>query len=176
MLASQDRLPKIIAEKGVRCVLKKMTAAEARKRSIRMNALRENTHPADEFDAYAQMEQDGASAADIAKEFNVSELFVKQRMKLGRLHPEILQAFRDDRLSVDVCIAYAFCEDQARQIAVFNELGPDAPQHRIRDHIRPGDDAKATDGVAVYVGADRYEDQPRLAALAWALVSWLRAS
>ena len=156
LLDSEDRLPASY-EDGIPCNVKKMTAKEARKRSLQMNALRENTHPADEFEAFAQMAKDGADVQSIAKEFRKSELHVKQRMKLGQLHPDILDALRNDLIELSAATAYAFCEDQSRQLEVFERLGPGAPQHQIRDHIRTEDSVTLRNHVAAFVGIEDYE-------------------
>jgi ParB family chromosome partitioning protein len=49
--------------------------------------VRENMHPADQFEAFAAMIGEGASVATVTARFGVTQNTVTRRMKLGRLAP-----------------------------------------------------------------------------------------
>ncbi|KEZ00624.1 hypothetical protein AI27_17970 [Sphingomonas sp. BHC-A] len=95
--------------------------AEAIELSLSENLARRDMNPADEFAAFQEMMRPGTlSPADIAKRFGFSERYVKQRLRLGALAPEILGAMREGNLTIDAAMAYAQSQDQKLQMKVFN--------------------------------------------------------
>lgn len=89
--------------------------------SIIENTARVALPPVEEFQAFARLQHDGADIAAIAARFGCTELHVRQRMRLGQLHPEILDALAGGRLSLDVAKAYAGTTDLALQKRVFDQ-------------------------------------------------------
>src|ERR1017187_8283366 len=69
--------------------------ADATEISLAENAVREDIHPADEFEAFRDLGDKGMPAADIAARFGVTEAVVSKRLKLARVSPVILTAYRD---------------------------------------------------------------------------------
>lgn len=63
--------------------------------------------PVDEFQAYHQTKLDGATEAEIASAFAVSERYVKQRLALAALPAEPLAALRAREITLDVAMALA---------------------------------------------------------------------
>jgi len=55
----------------------------AREMSLAENTVRLAMHPADQFEAFAALIEQGESAADVAVRFGVEESFVLKRMKLA---------------------------------------------------------------------------------------------
>ena len=53
-------------------------------------------NPADQFEAFVAVIDQGKSVAEVAARFSVSEQLITQRLKLGRLSPAIMKAFRED--------------------------------------------------------------------------------
>jgi hypothetical protein len=49
-------------------------------------------HPADQFEAFRALIDDGSTPADIAARFGISETAVKQRLKLARVSPVVFEA------------------------------------------------------------------------------------
>src|SRR3546814_20584439 len=75
---------------------------------------------ADEFVAFDRLLQRGSvSPADLDKQFGFSERYVKQRLRLAALAPEILDALRNGKLTIDAAIAYAGTQDQTLQLKIF---------------------------------------------------------
>ncbi len=89
--------------------------------SIIENTARVALPPVEEFQAFAKLQQEGADVAAIATRFGCTELHVRQRMRLGQLHPEILDALAGGKLSLDVAKAYAGTTDLALQKRVFDQ-------------------------------------------------------
>lgn len=89
--------------------------------SIIENTARVALPPVEEYLAFAKLAADGADVADIAVRFGCTELHVKQRMRLGQLHPEILDALAAQKLSMDMARAFASTTDLALQKRVFDQ-------------------------------------------------------
>jgi ParB family chromosome partitioning protein len=89
--------------------------ADATEISLVENAVREDMHPADEFDAFRALIDKGMAAADVAARFGVTETVVIKRMKLARVSPVILQVYRDDKITLECLMAFAVTDDHARQ-------------------------------------------------------------
>ncbi|MGB4106614.1 MAG: ParB N-terminal domain-containing protein [Alphaproteobacteria bacterium] len=83
--------------------------------SLTANAVRENMHPADEFDAFKAMVDKGEKASEIAARFGQTEKYVLQRLKLANVAPVILQAYRDEEIDIEVVMAYAITNDHKAQ-------------------------------------------------------------
>jgi len=90
--------------------------------SLAENAVREQMHPADEFDAFLALTEDGMRAADIAARFGVTETVVQQRLKLARVSPVIIAAYRAGKIAMAHVMAFAVTDDHAAQERVWNEL------------------------------------------------------
>jgi ParB family chromosome partitioning protein len=63
-------------------------------------------HPADEFVAMAALIDTGEAIDAVATRFGVSERHVRQRLRLGKLAPELLDAFRAGDIGLDVVTAF----------------------------------------------------------------------
>ena len=81
--------------------------ADATEISLAENAVREDMHPADEFEAFRDLIDKGMPAADIAARFGVTETVVMQRLKLARVSPAVLKAYRDEKLTLEQVMAFA---------------------------------------------------------------------
>ena len=78
LLAKKKR---IAADYEVPCLL--VPDASARTVSLAENLLREQMHPADQFEAFAALVKEGRPIEDIAADFGVSPLVVQRRLKLA---------------------------------------------------------------------------------------------
>src|SRR5690606_12831711 len=90
--------------------------------SLTENVQREAMHPADEFDAFAALIDQGHAIEDIAARFGVTATVVRQRMKLAAVAPELIQAYRDNELSLENLMAFTITDDQKRQRDVWEGL------------------------------------------------------
>lgn len=89
--------------------------------SVIENTARVALPPVEEFQAFAKLATDGADIAAIAARFGTTELHVKQRMRLGQLHPDILDALAAGRMTLDTAKIYASTSDLALQRRVFDQ-------------------------------------------------------
>ena len=97
-------------------------AEDAVETSLMQNTIRAAMHPADEFVAMAAHIDAGAGIDDVAKRFGVSERHVKQRLRLGKLAPELLDAYRAGAINLDAVTAFTLGADHNAQLAVWNQL------------------------------------------------------
>ncbi|MGY4299214.1 ParB-like chromosome segregation protein Spo0J [Bradyrhizobium sp. i1.4.4] len=92
------------------------TAHNAHEISLAENVIRSTMHPADQFEAFARLHrEEGMAAEDIAARFGVTAAVVKQRLKLGAISPKLMQAYRDEELTLEEPTAFAITDDHARQ-------------------------------------------------------------
>ncbi|MBU1605806.1 MAG: ParB/RepB/Spo0J family partition protein [Alphaproteobacteria bacterium] len=85
-------------------------------------------NPADEVEAFATivegyeangMASPGERIANCARRFGVTERYVAQRLALAALAPDILDALRENRITITAATAYASHPEQAEQLKVF---------------------------------------------------------
>jgi ParB family transcriptional regulator, chromosome partitioning protein len=131
--------------------------ADAVEISLAENSVREAMHPADEFEAFRSLVDGGMSEADVAARFGVTETVVSRRLRLARVSPKIVAAYRRDELSLDLVMAFAVSDDHAAQERVFENLSdwnrePDS----IRDVLTENEIA-ATDRRVQFVTQPAYE-------------------
>lgn len=88
--------------------------------------------PVDEFLAYQQTKLDGASEAEIASAFAVSERYVKQRLALAALPAEPLAALKAGE--IPLYLAEALASAGARAGALWNKHKGEASRHP--NHVR----------------------------------------
>jgi ParB family chromosome partitioning protein len=140
----------------VRCILD--TAHNAHEISLAENVIRSAMHPADQFEAFAKLHrEEGMAAEDIAARFGVTPTVVKQRLKLGAISPKLMQAYRDEELTLDELTAFTITDDHARQEQVWSEL---PPYSRSRDAILRAlseGQVSSDDRRAAFVGAEAYQ-------------------
>jgi len=127
--------------------------------SVAENVVRLDMHPADQFEAFARLHQDGAGLGieDIAARFGVSAHTVRQRLRLAVVSPALVQAYRDGALTLDHMAAFAVTEDQAAQERVFGQLQdwqrhPDAIRRLLTGGLVP-----ASDRRVAFAGLDAYQ-------------------
>jgi ParB family chromosome partitioning protein len=109
-LAAEGIIP---ADFQVPCLVEEPAAAL--ETSLMENRIRAALSPADEFVAMAALIDRGETVEAVATRFGVSERHVRQRLRLGRLAPELLDAYRNGDISLDVVTAFTLGADhQAR--------------------------------------------------------------
>src|SRR5262249_41138561 len=122
------------------------------------NIVRQAMHPADEFEAFADLIEKGQTAAQVAQRFGVEERHVLKRLKLGRVAPELLAAYRAEEISMEALMAFTVTDDQKRQVSVFKSL--QGWQRNNESHIRKcltDKMVESGDKVAEFVGLEAYK-------------------
>ena len=132
--------------------------ANATEISLAENAVREQMHPADEFDAFLALIESGMPPADVAARFGVTETVVQQRLKLARVSPVIIDAYRKGEIALAHVMAFAVTDDHAAQERVWDEL--EEWQLEDPDNIRDAltaDEVTAKDRRVKFVTLKAYE-------------------
>ena len=76
--------------------------AEPSELSLAENVIRVPMHPADQVVAFSKLSDAGQSVSAIAARFGASERIVEQRLRLGNAAPELLDAYREDKIDLEV--------------------------------------------------------------------------
>ena len=87
--------------------------------SLAENQVRENMHAADQFEAFHTLAKTGLSVTDIAAKFGVSELVVKQRLKLAVVAPELIEEYKNDKLTLEQLMLFTLSDDHGKQLEVY---------------------------------------------------------
>lgn len=153
MLAAEQRIPH---DYEVPCQI--VTEAEAIAASLSENRQRENMHPVDEAQAFADLvRKQKKKPAAVALLYGVPKRYVHQRLALADVHPQILEAARLDDMDLDTLQAYTITKDQQKQLAAFEELGPNASQWSVRRFLT-AEAMNVESALVRFVGVDAYRE------------------
>jgi ParB family chromosome partitioning protein len=125
--------------------------------SLAENIVREAMHPADEFEAFKRLAEQGKSVEEIAQEFGTMPIVVQRRLKLASVAPSLFALFRQDEIGLDQMMALAVSDDHTAQLSAWNvenhwERSADA----IRRRLAKGNQRGARCGGALRrYGSDR---------------------
>ena len=142
------------ADHAVDVEIREADAATSTEISVIENTARVALPPVEEFQAFARLSDDGADIAAIAQRFGTTELHVRQRMRLGQLHPDILDALAAGRLTLDTAKIYASTTDLALQRRVFDQRLVHA--YEIRAALNRDAAAAGVERKLKLVGMDAY--------------------
>ena len=127
--------------------------------SLAENIVRIAMHPADQVIAFTKLTDAGLSVAAIAARFGTAERLVEQRLRLGNVAPDLLDAYRADEIDLEVLKAFSVTADHERQMAAWEQIAdqgyrPSAWQVKrlLTEERIPG-----TSAVARFVGTQAYE-------------------
>ncbi len=125
--------------------------------SLAENELRVPIHPADQFEAFLKLQADGLGAEEIAARFGITPAVVARRLKLAAVSPKLMQAYRDEELSLDVLMAFAITDDHEAQERIWFEEPDRHPSPYVIRQALTATHVRAGDRRARFVGADTYE-------------------
>jgi ParB family chromosome partitioning protein len=139
---------------SIPCVL--VSDENAYELSLAENVVRRNMHPADEFAAFAILIDEKNTPAQIATRFGVTEKHVQGRLKLSKVHPDILKAYRNGDLSLEKVMAFTLSDDKKKQKEVFKNLTdwhePDDIRESLTDNL-----VKADNVLVSFVTLEKYK-------------------
>jgi ParB family chromosome partitioning protein len=125
--------------------------------SLAENIVRLSMHALDQFEAFVALADQGLSIAEIASRFGNTETLVRQRLRLGRVAPEIREAYRADDINLETLMAFAVTEDQGQQLAVWEEIkGGYVHAHHVR-RLLTDEKIAASSKFVRFVGLEAYE-------------------
>ena len=151
LLAKKKR---IAADHDVPCLL--VPDASARTVSLAENLLREQMHPADQFEAFAALVKEGRPIEDIAADFGVSPLTVQRRLKLANVSSRLMADYRTGTVTLEQLMALTITDDHAAQEAAYYsapewQRGASALRERLTER-----EIDATHSLVRFVGLDAY--------------------
>ena len=151
-LQAEGKLPEDFA---VPCQV--VTEEHSLEMSLAENTVRLAMHPADQFEAFAALIDQGQTAAEVARRFGIEESLVLKRMKLARVAPQLLKEYRSDGMTLECLMAYTITDDHRRQLKVFKSLqdwqktDPSAIRAALTEKM-----IEAGSKLARFVGLDAY--------------------
>jgi ParB family transcriptional regulator, chromosome partitioning protein len=126
--------------------------------SLAENSGREAMHPADEFDAFHALVQQGRGIEDVAARFGVSPVVVQRRLKLAALSPKMLALYREDGINLDQLMALCLSSDHAAQESAWFEAQPwERTPAALRKRLTAGEVLAHQSALARFVGIEAYE-------------------
>lgn len=151
LLAKKHRIP---ADYEVPCLL--VADGSARTVSLAENLMREQMHPADQFEAFAALVTEGRPVEDIAADFGVSPLVVQRRLKLAHIAPRLMDDYRAGAVTLEQLMALTITDDHSAQEAAFYgapewQRSPSALRARLTER-----EIDATHTLVRFVGLDTY--------------------
>jgi ParB family chromosome partitioning protein len=125
--------------------------------SLAENAVREQMHPADEFDAFKKMIDEGSGVEEVAARFGLATTAVRQRLKLANVSPALMALYRAGEINLDQMMALAVRDDHAAQERVWSTApkwrrDPEALRRALTEGMVDG----STDPRARFVGIEEY--------------------
>ncbi|MGH7018242.1 MAG: ParB/RepB/Spo0J family partition protein [Brevundimonas sp.] len=133
------------------------TLNDAHEISLDENITREAMHPADQFEAFRKLgEEKGYGPEETGARFGVSAHVVRQRLRLGAAAPELMTAYRDGTITLDLLTAFCVSEDQDRQRQVLAQMGPYPSVFAIRRAMTEAK-VRADDRRVAFIGVEAYE-------------------
>lgn len=153
LLQQRGRLPK---EHEVLCEL--VPPERALEVSLAENSGREAMHPADEFEAFKALIDEGKGVEDVAARFGVSVLTVQRRLKLSALSPKLLALYREDGINLDQLMALTLSDDHVVQERTWFDAQPwDKTPAALRRRLTVGKVEAAGSALVRFVGIEAYE-------------------
>ena len=152
LLVKQKRLAKTAP---IPCVIRLDGIAE--EDSLAENVQRAPLHPLDQYRAFQALRDKGLSEDEIAAAFFVTPAVVKQRLRLAACSPVLLDAYAEDRLTLEQLMAFTVNPDHQRQEQVLAALTqaymrePYAIRRMLTETA-----VRASDKRARFVGLDAY--------------------
>lgn len=132
------------------------TLNDAHEISLDENITREAMHPADQFEAFRRLaEEKGYGPEEIGARFGVSAHVVRQRLRLGAAAPELMNAYREETITLDLLTAFCVSEDRDRQRQVLEQMGPYTSVFAIRRAMTEAK-VRADDRRVGFVGLEAY--------------------
>jgi ParB family chromosome partitioning protein len=158
-LAALKRLAKaktIAKDVEIACNVIETDAAEI---SLAENIMRLPMHPADQYEAFKALADQGKGPEEIAARFGCSTIVIRQRLKLASVSPSLLDAYRREEMDLDQLMAFTVSDDHAAQDKVWAELAqwnrhpPTIRRLLTQAHVDANDRRARFVGIDAYVAA-----------------------
>ena len=152
ILAKQKRIKR---NEPIPCLIK--ADGIASEISLAENVIRTSMHPADQFDAFRKLiDEGGLGIEEIAARFSVTPARGEAAAQARGREPHAHARYRDGELTLDQLMAFTLTDDHGRQYEIWAQLSWNKSPEMIRklltqSHVGP------SDRRAQFVGAEAYE-------------------
>lgn len=157
-LAALQRLAKgkkIAKTEDIACHV--IDAEDATEISLAENYGQLAMHPADQYEAFKALADQGKGPQEIAARFGCSPMVVKQRLKLASVDPRLIEAYRNKELDLDQLMAFTVSDDHAAQWQVWESRAHwNLALRTIRSHLMVSN-VDASDSRVLFVGIKAYK-------------------
>lgn len=126
--------------------------------SIAENSGREESHPVDQFMAFAKLRDQGATDGQIASEYGVSLLTVQRRMVLSKIAPRFHALCREGKATLDQLQALAMTSSHEQQNAAWDSLHESSRTPYLLRRQLTNAEVEGTDPFALLVGIEAYQE------------------
>lgn len=156
-IADNDESVPNLAEWSIPCQL--VDSVEATEISLAENLIRSAMHPADQMEAWSKMIDEGKTINNIATRFGVSEHTVRQRIRLGKVSPVLIQALRDEKLTLETLTAFTITDDHEMQLHVWDQVKNNCynAAYSVRNRLTE-DTVRSNSKLVKFVDDDAYEN------------------
>ncbi|VGO08734.1 putative plasmid stabilization protein [plant metagenome] len=125
--------------------------------SLTENVQRQDMHPADQFEAFLALVNEGRPIEDIAADFGVTPLVVQRRLKLARISPRLMSDYRQGRVTLEQLMVLTLTDDhKAQEAAFYDAPAYEREPYALRRRLTHGDVDAARSPLARFVGVDAY--------------------
>ena len=147
---------KIQPDHPVWCLV--VESGNATELSLAENFQRVPMHPADQFEAFQKLHDDGKHVGDIASAFGIDERFVRQRLSLAKVAPSLIKVYRDGGMDLEMLQAFTLAKDKKAQEQLWKGLHDwQRNAQSIRNQLTKNAVKLTSDHFAKFVGVDRYQ-------------------
>ena len=129
--------------------------------SLAENEVRVAMHPADQVTTFASLVEAGSKVSEIAARFGISKRTVEQRLRLGTVAPEILDAYREGTIDLECVKAFTVTTDQQRQLHAWQQAQQQgnygSPPVWMIKRLLTDNQVPAKSALAKFVGRKAYK-------------------
>jgi ParB family chromosome partitioning protein len=135
-----------------------VAAPEGRAASLTENAIRTQLSPADQFEAFKALVDDGGDIEQIAAMYGVTPAVVERRLRLANASPVLFKLYREGAIELEQLMALCVTEDHALQERAWKSAPSwQRSAHHLRYLVTKDHVSLQNDPVARFVGATDYE-------------------
>ncbi len=125
--------------------------------SLTENVQRQDMHPADQFEAFLALVNEGRPIEDIAADFGVTPLVLQRRLKLARISPRLMAEYRQGGVTLEQLMVLTLTDDhKAQEAAYFEAPTYEREPYSLRRRLTHGDVDAARSPLARFVSVDAY--------------------
>lgn len=144
------------SDEPIECKLRDVDAGGAFEDSLTAAVLAHQLHPVDQYEAYRQLAERGATDEELMRRFGMTEREVRQVKALGGLSPKLREAWRAGEITADVAKAFTLSPSHKAQDKLFAALSKSGSFTAWYVRRELGADDQEVGRMLGFVGIDAY--------------------